>query len=196
MRTVYKAQSARSVKSRTPGHITKSATKNMCYCIWLSILLLSGIHEGIRYAIMHNSMSMDFISSSLLTFLSTALQCSCFGRILYVIRSRAKRNPPRADGSPRFSGNFLCIAVWQMVAFVLCTFPQAVFISLHMLKPEIPLHPFIGIFRLLARFNSLVDPILFFVVFKDKLMTQRNRYQVRFDGAAAYVIPRRDIQPT
>ena len=173
----------------------KSATKKTCHCIWVSMLLLSGIHEGVVQTIMKYSRSNIFILVSALTIISVTLQCTCFARIFYVIKSRAKRNPPRGDQSPRSSGNFLCIAVLQVVAFVLCSFPEAIFHLLLILRPDVPEQPFIVIFGLLSRLNSLVDPIVFFLVYKNKLKTPRTNHQVRFDGNIACVIPRSRCNP-
>ena len=170
----------------------KSTTRKMCYCIWFSLLIIFSTHEGIIQTIMKYSRSKTFISGSVLTFLSIPLQFTCFGRIFFTIRSSTKRNPHQRS---RSSGNFLRIAISQVIAFVLCSLPEAIFHLLLILKPDVPKQPFVVIFGLLTRFNSLVDPVVFLVVYKDKLRTKRENYQVRFNGTSAFVVRRSQIKP-
>ena len=161
--------------------------RRLCYCMWGIIFVPSTINYTLhRENIIERKLSQIFIP--LLVFPSIFLQCYCFGRIWYTTSRKVKRISKRADGKVRFIDKFLKIAGLQILAFVLCQSPVSASYLLRNINVGEKIRLiFVGI----AQFQSVIDPVMFFIVFRHKWKRpQRQEVAVKFNLRLAYVIPR------
>ena len=143
--------------------------KRICCRIWKVMFVFSTIDYAVSQT---DSFQMTYVTAEgvrmsllipLVTFPSAVLQLFCFARIFLVTRKKIRRTPPRADGSPRANqGRFFSIAVFQIIAFIICDLPSSVYLLLlYANAVNLSKSLVIGL-AMLTFLSSLLNPIFFF----------------------------------
>ena len=172
----------------------RSAVKRICYLAWVIAFILSAASIAI-YAT-RNAAVVNIWRNwmPILTYLSIVLQCYCVVRICRTTLTQVARVPRRADGASRSTGMLLQISLLQVLAFVLCETPLSTLMMFFGTTELVT--PLFGIFVNLTNFHSIVDPVLFFFVYRRKLRRQRVNVAVEYNGQlAAAVIHRLRLNP-
>ena len=125
----------------------------------------------------------------LVIFPSIVLQCYCYWRIFTAVQETTNRVPPRADGSARNDSKVSLIATFQLLAFIVCVSPLSFYtIAIGEESGELATPITLAILLVVNNLNSIIDPIVFFVVFRKKWKRSRITFAVRFNGRAVGII--------
>ena len=170
---------------------TRATVKKICKCVWLVILIFISTEYGVSKALVISSKSKVVLRVwvPLCTSASFIFQCGCFARIYYrtrTLNNRATR-AARADRRTRSDGNFLKIAIFQIISYVMCVCPISTYLALPLFSDFKVENHWFAILGVLAYLNSIIDPIVFFVVYKHKWMRPRSAPPVQEIGMV-YVI--------
>ena len=150
---------------------TRSTVGKICNCIWLVNLLITITEYGISKSEVVSSQTevmLRRIWTPLCTSISFIFQCYCFGRIFCRTRIVQRQVPARADRQNRSDGNFLKMAVFQVVSYMLCVGPLSIYLALPLFGDFKLKKHLLALFGVLAYLNSIIDPIVFFVVYRHK----------------------------
>ena len=168
----------------------EATVKKICYSIWGISFVLSAIsYAFFRAHAFSSTAGLQGIGLSLLTFSSVVLQSYCFGRIIYVTQIRTVQVPGRADGTARSGGAFTKIAIFQILAFVVCQMPLSTYfliVDLGVLELD---NTKLRVVGLLPYLHSIVDPAVFFVVYRHKWRQHRQIMSVRYYRRSAFGVP-------
>ena len=161
--------------------------RNICRSVWFVTFALVGIDLIAQKTGVLTTLSekiLNRIWMSLVIFPSIFLQCCCYWRIFIAVRVTANRVPPRADGSARNDSSLQKIAAFQLLVFIVCFSPLSSFMLLLASRGRQSISNAdklaLPMLNVLNNINSIIDPIVFFVVFRKKW--RHPRIAVRFNG--------------
>ena len=170
---------------------TKSAVKKFCFMIWGISFALCIIDYGINVADLYpRELPLHHLWGSIVIGPSVVLFVYCFAKI-FIARRRALL---RFNG--RSGGEFLKIAVCQLVMFVVSVSPYAIYqvVSLYMVKVSMEHHTLImTLIECNILLHPIFDPIAFFIVYRRKLRRSQPEQQLtlgRHNRRDAFVLPR------
>ena len=104
-----------------------------------------------------------------------------------MVREVNNRAPPRADGSARNDSSWQKIAAFQLLVFIVCVSPVSFYLIFHPISGIRNLSKTgkltLAMLVVFNNLNSMIDPIVFFVVFRRKWKRPRIASVVRFNGS-------------
>ena len=171
--------------------LRKITCAKICRSIWGGAIIVSLVYYASVKADVFPVKAWPVIQGlwfSILAFPSIILQLFCYGRIFFVTRANTRRNPGRADGSTRSDGSFLKISVFQVAAFIVCELPLSTYLLILNLGNVGVEDRLVFVFVFFITLHSLVDPLIFFVVYRGKLRKQRPKMAAIYNGRSAFVI--------
>ena len=177
------------IKNRSYRKVT---VKRVCYCTWGVAFIGPAINYILyqaKVSQVSDQMAIQVIYITILTYSSVFLQSYCLGRISCATRLSMRKVPERADGTTRSKGRFLKIAVFQILAFGGCELALPSYLMMVKFTNINSENTLLACFRGLIYLHSVVDPIVFFVVYRHKWRPKRPNLALGFDGRTAYVIP-------
>ena len=166
---------------------TRALVRKICKCVWSLTFVIVTIGYAIsKTEVISSEGQVIFrrIWIPLCTLLSLIFQCYGLGKIFYRtrrVKSRISRSARAARAAravrpvrrTQSDGNFLKIAIFQIMSYMVCVTPLSIYLALPLLcdfKVRRHLHALFGV---LAYLNSIIDPIVFFVVYRHKLRRPR-----------------------
>ena len=174
---------------------TRLILRNSCLGAWLVTFALVGIELAMEETSVLTTLSMTTLEKiwvPLVIFPSIFLQCYCYWRIFIAVRNTTNRVPPRADGSARNNSNWQKIAAFQLLVFVVCVSPLSFYLLLLVVRggQNLANADKLTLARLMVlnNLNSIIDPIVFFVVFRKKWRRSRTSFAVRFNGREVGIV--------
>ena len=168
---------------------TRLMLRNSCLSAWLVTFALVGIEFVIEETDVLTTVSLTTLKKiwvPLVIFPSIILQFYCYWQIFIVVQATSNRIPPRADGSTRNNSSWQKIAAFQLLVFIVCVSPLSFYLILLVIRGGKNLSNAekltIARLMLLNNLNSIIDPIVFFVVFRKKWRRSRISFAVQFNG--------------
>ena len=168
---------------------TRLILRNVCRSVWLVIFVLVGMGSVVKKTGVLTTLSEKIIKRiwmPLVIFPSIFLQCYCYWRIFSAVKVTTDRVPPRADGSARNDFNLQKIAAFQLLVFIVCVSPLCSYSLLLVIRERQTLSNAdkfsLATLMVLNNLNSIIDPIVFFVVFRKKWRRPRITFAMRFNG--------------
>ena len=150
---------------------TRATVGKICKGVWSLIFFVVSVGYVIsKTGAISSDGKMIFrrIWVPLCTSISFIFQCYCLGRIFYRARHVNNKVPQRADRRTRTDGNFVKIAIFQIVSYMVCVGPLSTYQALPLLCDFKVKRHFNVLFGVLAYLNSIIDPVVFFVVYRHK----------------------------
>ena len=150
---------------------TRATVGKICKSVWIVTLVINSIEYGISKSEIFSSdikVVLRRVMAPLITLVSFIFQSYCFGKIFCRRRIVNSRVPPRADRQNRSDGMFLKIAIFQILSYMLCIGPLSTYLALPLFGDFKVEKRLITLFGSLAYLNSIIDPIIFFVVYRRK----------------------------
>ena len=146
---------------------TKAAVKRFCFMIWGISFGLCVIDYGVNIADLYpRELPLHHLWGSIVIGPSIALFLYCFAKIFFARRRALLRFNSRSGGE------FLKIAVCQLVMFVVSVSPYATYqvLSLYILKVPMEHHTLImTLMECTVLLHPIFDPVAFFIVYRRKL---------------------------
>lgn len=174
---------------------SRATIRKICTYIWFVMLFISTIDYSIFQAVQSSvKVAIQRTWVPVLLFPSIVLQICCYGRILCYPRAANMRFPAIASIITRCNGKFLKIAIFQMIALINCMSPlslRVMMVQYGGVELEEKVMP--GL-RVLTYLQAVIDPIVFIIVYRKKLRPRISPMVIRYDGRAAFVLPRPKIK--
>ena len=161
----------------------KSKLRRICYCIWGGTFIVTIINRALYHGDVFPDNMWPTIQGmwfSILTFPSIIVQFFCFWKIIIFTKGSLRR-PGLGCSKTRSEGNFQKIIVFQLISFIVCQGPLSVYLLLLAFN-EVELEKRLTvIFVILASTHCIVDPTIFFIVYRHRWRSKRQSVAIKYD---------------
>ena len=170
---------------------SRATIRKICSSIWVAMLFISTIDFSVYQAVSF-PVKVAILRTwvPVMLFPSIVLQICCFGRILCTLRAANARFPVIACIITRCNGKLLKVAIFQMVALIICGSPMPLcMLMLQYGGVQLEGRVMPGL-KALTYLQAVVDPVVFIMVYRKKFRQRISPMVIRYDGRAAFILPR------